>query len=105
LGINYSIAHRATEVHRIRVPYSPFFVQQVSAGNVKDITSRGTAIQGRFRHAVAATNGGTKSTLFGTEIPSFANTDALSQLLQTHKVVVNAEPLDTGVVWWKSLLF
>ena len=31
---------------RARVPYSPFFVQQIKAGNVESITSTGTAIQG-----------------------------------------------------------
>ncbi len=104
LGVNYWGAHRATEVHRVHVPYSPFFLTQVRNGNVVEITSRGTAIQGRFRQAVAP-GSGTAARRFDTEIPAFADTNALSRLLQSHGVVINAEPLDTGIVWWKSLLF
>ena len=33
---------------RMRVPYSPFFLDQVDAGHVEEITSKGTAIQGTF---------------------------------------------------------
>src|SRR5947207_14498920 len=48
---------------------------------------------------------GSKSTLrFKTEIPAFADTNALSRLLQNKGVVVNAQPLDTGAPWWESLL-
>src|SRR5581483_325941 len=35
-----------------RIPYSPLFLAQVSAGNVAEITSKGTAIQGQFKRAV-----------------------------------------------------
>jgi cell division protease FtsH len=88
---------------RVRVPYSPYFLTQVTAGHVKEITSKGTAIQGTFTKPL--TYGTAKATtLFQTEIPAFANNDALSQLLQTKKVVVNAEPLDTGGPWWQNLL-
>jgi cell division protease FtsH len=88
---------------RVRIPYSPYFLTQVSAGHVKQITSKGTAIQGTFTKSL--TYGTAKpTTLFQTEIPAFANNDALSHLLQTKKVVVNAEPLDTGGPWWQNLL-
>jgi cell division protease FtsH len=73
-----------------------------AAGNVVDISSRGTAIQGTFKHAV--TMGKSRATRFDTEIPVFANTNALSKLLQSKGVVVNAEPIDTGTPWWESLL-
>ena len=50
LVINQYAASRVTEpTTRIRVPYSPFFVQQVEDRNVKEITSKGTAIQGAFK--------------------------------------------------------
>jgi cell division protease FtsH len=105
LIVNYSLAHRATAVYRVRVPYSPFFLKQVRAGNVLEITSRGTAIQGRFRKAAAPPSGGKAAQSFETEIPAFADTNALSRLLESNDVVINAEPLDAGVVWWKTLLF
>src|SRR5262249_61742294 len=52
LGLNYWLGSRATEQPtRIRVPYSPFFLTQVRDGNVSQITSVGTAIQGDFKKA------------------------------------------------------
>jgi cell division protease FtsH len=105
LIVNYSLVHRATEVHRVRVPYSPFFLQQVRAGNVEQITSRVTALQGRLRNAVKPAGGGAAFRSFETEIPAFADNQALSRLLESKGVVINAEPLDTGASWWQSLLF
>ena len=85
------------------MPYSPFFLRQVSQGNVTEITSKGTAIQGTFRHA-RAYNGSKETTTFQTEIPAFANTDALASLLQSKGVVVNAKPLTTAGPWWEEIL-
>src|SRR5947208_11318260 len=48
--------------------------------------------------------GSKPTTKFQTEIPTFANNDALSKLLQEKRVVVNAQPLDTGAPWWQNLL-
>jgi cell division protease FtsH len=104
LGVNFWVANRATAVHRVRVPYSPFFIREVEAGNVIDITSRGTAIQGRFRRAVAGPGGGRAAKRFSTEVPAFADTNQLSRLMQSKGVVINAEPLDRGGPWWKTLL-
>ena len=104
LAFNIYFSSRSMQPHpRVRVPYSPYFLTQVTAGHVKEITSKGTAIQGTFTKQL--TYGTAKpTTLFQTEIPAFANNDSLSQLLQTKKVVVNAEPLDTGGPWWQNLL-
>ncbi len=106
LGINYWAAHRVvTVVPRIKVPYSPFFLDQVRTGNVSSITSIGTEIQGDFRHATKPAGTATAATHFSTLMPAFADSQQLSQLLQEQHVVVNAQSLDTGVAWWKSLLF
>jgi len=104
LVLNYWVASRETKAPpRVRVPYSPFFLQQLKAGHVVSITSKGTAIQGTF--TIAESYAGSKATKrFQTEIPEFANSDALSQLLQTKKVTVNAEPLSTGAPWWENVL-
>jgi cell division protease FtsH len=107
LALNYWAAARAVQpAARVRVPYSPFFLEQVRAGKVLAITSNGTAIQGEFKQPTRYPTGatGTKTTLFATEIPAFADTNALSTLLQTKGVVINAQPLDTGPPWWQSLL-
>ena len=88
---------------RIRVPYSPFFLNQVNAGHVAEITSKGTAVQGKFTEPQRYEDSEPASE-FETEIPAFADTDSLSQLLERKNVVVNAEPLDTGSPWWQSVL-
>jgi cell division protease FtsH len=104
LVINYWIASRATKApERVRVPYSPFFLNQVQEGHVAMITTKGTAVQGNFTEPQKY--GDSKpTTRFKTEIPTFADTNSLSQLLQKKGVVVNAQPLDTGPPWWESLL-
>jgi len=104
LGLNFYLGSRATQPpSRLRVPYSPFFLQQVTAGHVKEITSKGTAIQGTFTQKEQYA-GSKPTTLFQTEIPAFADDNALSRLLQQKGVVVNAQPLDTGAPWWQNLL-
>ena len=103
-GLNYWLGTRATQQpSRVRVPYSPFFVSQVAGGNVAEITSTGTAIQGTFRRAERY-GGSSATTLFQTEIPAFADTDALTRSLTRENVVVNARPLQTAVPWWENVL-
>ena len=104
LGLNYWGAHRVIQETRIRVPYSPFFLQQVRADNVVTVTSTASQIQGDFKHATKPAGSSEASVHFVTEIPSFADTNQLSQLLQEHGVVVNAKP-PTNVPVWKSLIF
>jgi cell division protease FtsH len=104
LGLNYWGAHRVIQETRIRVPYSPFFLRQVRSGDVVSITSVNSTIQGNFAHKAKPAGTSTASIRFVTEIPSFADTNQLSQLLQRHGVVVNAKS-DSGVAWWKSLVF
>jgi hypothetical protein len=105
LALNLFLTTRAMEPEsRVRVPYSPFFLQQVSSANVKEITSKGTEIQGTFKKDVAFEDE-KPTTRFRTEIPAFANTDELSKTLQDNDVTVNAKPLDRGSPWWQTLLF
>jgi cell division protease FtsH len=104
LAFNLFIASRAMEPEsRVRVPYSPFFLQQVTAGNVEEITSKGTDTQGTFKREVTFEDA-KPTTRFRTEIPAFANTNELSRLLQENDVTVNAKPLETGAPWWQTLL-
>jgi cell division protease FtsH len=104
LVANYWISARAMQsASRIRVPYSPFFLDEVRAGDVVSITSQGTAIQGTFK-APTSYAGSKSSTEFQTEIPAFADTKALSDLLERKAVVVNAKPLAGSLPWWENLL-
>jgi cell division protease FtsH len=106
--VNYWLASRSlSEAPRIRIPYSPLFLDQVRDGNVESITSKGGFLQGTFRVAVrypATGKSSSNAVRFSTLIPSFADTKALSNLLEQKGVVINAEPLDTGAPWWETLL-
>jgi cell division protease FtsH len=104
LAFNFYFSSRATHPpSRVRVPYSPFFLQQVRTGHVSEITSKGTAIQGTFKEKQRYLTS-KPTTRFKTEIPEFADRNALSRLLENKGVVINAEPLDTGAPWWENLL-
>src|SRR4051794_8554602 len=88
-ALNYWAATRVNEqANRVRVPYSPFFIQQVKSGNVEEITSKGTAIQGSFRKKTTFEKA-KPTTKFKTEVPAFANLDELSALLDRKGVVQN----------------
>ena len=82
-----------------RVPYTPFFLNQVAAGNVAEISSQEQTIQGKLKKATNFTDTNDKThsvTRFTTQVPAFVNTDKLTTELQTKNVVVNAEAPDTG---------
>jgi len=102
--VNYLAASRATRAPAlVRVPYSPFFVHQIAVGNVAEITSKGTAVQGTFKHP-ARYAGSRPTTSFETEIPEFADTRTLARSLARAGVVVNAQPLQTTPPWWENIL-
>src|SRR5881392_2779684 len=104
LAFNFYLGSRANQPpSRVRVPYSPFFLDQVRAGKVKSITSKGTALQGTFTEKLSY-NGSKPSTRFQTLIPAFADNAVLSSLLEEKGVIVNAQPLQTGAPWWENLL-
>jgi cell division protease FtsH len=104
LAVNYWIGSRVTdEEPRLSIPYSPFFLEQVQKRNVGEITSEGTTIQGSFIRPERYSNS-QPMRKFETEVPAFADTDALSRSLERTNVVVNAEPLDTGAPLWQTLL-
>jgi cell division protease FtsH len=107
--LNYWLASRSlSEPPRIHIPYSPLFLDQVRAGNVDRITSKGVSLQGVFKTPVRYPPTGSNSRSaerFSTLIPSFADTKALSELLEQKNVVINAEPLDTGAPWWETFVF
>jgi len=87
LFLNYAIvAIFAPPEERKRIPYTPTFIQQIRSGNVKEISSRGETLQGDFRKKLK------DAEHFETEVPTFADTKQLSQLLQEKKVTVNAKP-------------
>jgi cell division protease FtsH len=93
---------------RPQVPYQPFFLEQVEAGNVQEVTSREDSIEGELkREATYDPPGDDKPTQikkFKSEVPAFIDTAGLTTLLADKEVVINAEPPDTGRSFWLSLL-
>ncbi len=83
---------------RVSVSYT-LFKQQVAAGNVSEITSRGEDIQGEFRQPVpdpAPAEGETPAsyTKFATRSPAFVQDAELLELLERSGVQISAEPLE-----------
>jgi cell division protease FtsH len=109
LGLNLWISSQALKPNaRVRIPYSPTFLTEVQQGNVKQISSTGDAIQGSFNKAVKyppSDSNAHATTLFSTQVPSFADHNQLSKLLQTHDVTINAQSPDTGPSFLTSLIF
>jgi cell division protease FtsH len=84
---------------RVSVPFSPYFLTEVQAGAIKSIASTGDTIQGTFTTKVrypASDTKATPTTLFSTQVPSFWDGAALTTLLQSKGVQVNAKSTSTG---------
>ncbi len=84
---------------RVKVPFSPYFLSQVKAGQVSSISSTSGAISGTFKTKVrypASDKNATPTTLFSTQVPSFWNTNELTTELQAQGVQVNAKNPNTG---------
>jgi cell division protease FtsH len=85
---------------RVTVPFSPYFLEHVKAGEVSSIASKGDTIQGKFkvklRYPATGKKKGSPTTLFATQVPSFWNGSQLSALLQEKGVKINAESTTTS---------
>jgi cell division protease FtsH len=83
---------------RVRVPFSPYFVQQLQAGRVKSISAKGNTIAGSFATKLRYPAGDAKAkptALFSTEVPTFWNHDQLAAQLEAKGVEVNAKSTST----------
>ena len=93
---------------RERVPYQPFFVGQVEAGNVSEISSQADSIEGELKSKASYDPPGdaepVEVTKFETEVPAFIDPAQLTTLLDQQNVVINAEPPDEGRSLWVTLL-
>jgi cell division protease FtsH len=87
----------AAPQERARIPYSPTFLQQVRAGNVKSIWSKGETVQGELRRPLRYPATAKDAVRYiDTEVPTFANERELASLLESEGVVVNAKPPDSN---------
>jgi cell division protease FtsH len=96
LAVNWIsvLAFQPASQPRVKVPFSPYFVRQVQAGEVKSISSTGDTIQGTFaskQRYPASDAKAVATTLFSTQVPTFWNNQALTALLQSKGVQVNAQ--------------
>jgi cell division protease FtsH len=86
---------------RPQVPYQPFFVEQVTANNVREISSTEDSIDGTLKKEATYTppDGGDPVQVSGdfkTEVPAFIDNRATTELLTQHHVVINASAPDSG---------
>ena len=92
---------------RQQVPYQPFFVQQLEAGNVERIASRADSIEGELKREASYDAPGkakaVKVSDFETQVPAFIDRAGLTRVLAEQDVTVNAEPLDDGRGFWTNL--
>jgi cell division protease FtsH len=93
---------------RPRVPYQPFFLEQVEAGNVQEVVSRGDSIEGELKQQMTYDPPGEDEPVqidrFKTEVPLFIDRASLTELLSEQDVVINAQPPDAGRSFLASLL-
>ena len=93
---------------RKRIPYQPFFVEQVEAGNVKEISSQEDSIEGELKKEASYDPPGddkpVKVTKFKTEVPTFIDPADLTKLLDQQNVVINAKAPDSGRSLFATLL-
>ena len=86
----------------VKVPYSPFFLDQVRDGNVERVSPQGTTVDGRFKKEVRypAEGSGAEDAeptrSFQTEVPVFVDGQTLERLLQDNNVVIDPEPINDG---------
>jgi cell division protease FtsH len=100
LALNFILAlATGSPEQRTRIPYEPFFVDQLRASNVKEISSTDQTIEGTLKKKAEYTPpGGKPKTVdkFTTQVPAFVDTAGLTKLLDEKNVVVNAKAPDSG---------
>ena len=84
----------STTEPRVSVPFSPYFLQEVKAGKVVSIATKGDTVEGTFTEKLrypASDKKATATKQFKTRVPSFWNGSTLTALLQAEHVRVNAK--------------
>ena len=99
LALNYlSVAIFAPGREKsVTIPYNPTFLDQVEGEQRHEDLDPGRGGQRRVQEEsqvpVGRQGGGAE---LQTQIPTFANTDALSKTLQDHNVTIEAKPINEG---------
>ena len=95
------VRHRRPRGAATRVPYQPFFVDQVEAGNVEEISSQGDSIEGELKNEATYDPPGDDKPVDGRR--ASRPRSRLHRSRRAHEaarpstnVVINAEPPDSG---------
>ena len=82
----------------VTIPYNPDFIEQVEADNVVKISTTGESVSGEMKKEIrpSTDKDAEPAKNFETEIPTFADNEDLSRLLQDHNVTIEAEPVNQG---------
>jgi cell division protease FtsH len=94
----------------VKVPYSPVFLNEVRAGNVERINSRGAQVTGEFREAVTwpreddEDHDPETATKFETALPAFTDAARLERLLLDKGVQIDADPISARRGLFATLL-
>jgi cell division protease FtsH len=89
------LIHPNSSQPRVAVQFKPFFIQQVEAGKVKSISSKGDTVEGTLKQKVrypAHDKNAPTTTLFSTQVPSYWNNAQLTALLKEKNVNITAKP-------------
>ena len=84
---------------RVTVPFNPFFLSELQAGQIKAISTKGDSVQGTFTTKLRYPPNdkkATPTTKFATEIPTFWNGSELSAQLKEKGVQINAKSTSTS---------
>jgi cell division protease FtsH len=103
----FVLIFQPASAQRVTVPFSPYFLDQVKAGQVASISSRSGTIDGTFKSKVRYPpndQNATPTDLFATQVPSFWNTNELTDQLSAQKVEVNAKNPNPGTSLITELL-
>ncbi len=93
------LAFQPSAQPRVNVPFSPYFLNQVQAGAVKSISTKGDTVSGTFTTKVRYppnSKQATPTTLFSTQVPTFWSNQELTDLLRSKGVQVNAQSTATS---------
>ena len=109
LVVNFVLALATSQpTERTRVPYQPFFLEQVRTGNVQEISSQEQTIEGDLKKPASYTPPGKKAEQvdkFKTQVPAFIDTADLTKTLDNQNVVINASAPDSGrSAFWTLIL-
>ena len=92
---------------RVNVPFSPYFLHEVAGNHVLSISSKGDTVDGMLKAIARVPSAGytaISTRLFSTQVPTFADNNQLSQLLEAHAVRINATSTESSTPLGVSLL-